>query len=228
MAGTTNIWTAAPTQWAARADGPYSIGQIFKTGSSALSVSALGTMAYTDSAPGSLCCAGNIYTPPGSGVPTTYLDAPVQVGLFQVGNSTPIATANVGETGLQGGFFFQSITPVVLSANTSYVMEAYVGNGVEWFLDGSNIGQPGWGSYVPVGDNNLVTATNGVFSTTLGGVTYPTNIFIPGTDGGSGQADPFRWAPVNFLASPVPEPSTVVLGGLGAIGLLIAARRRRA
>jgi hypothetical protein len=70
--GMTNIWTAAPAQWAARADGPYSIGQIFTTGSSELKVSDLGTMAYTKDSSTPQCCGGNIYAPSGASVPTTY------------------------------------------------------------------------------------------------------------------------------------------------------------
>lgn len=110
-------------------------------------------------------------------------------------------------------------TPVAITANTSYVVSANTnagstGTGSYAFDNGALDTGFFFGGYV----NGQLTATSGVFVTTPGA--FPTQNFPP-TNGGSSY---FR--DVQFV--PVPEPSTVLMVGLGLLAMAFAGRRGRA
>ena len=96
----------------------------------------------------------------------------------------------------------------------------------------------------PTGSNDFsansafLTLTSGGFFNTLTGVgTYPMNWIYSGNTtldtpgfGTSGGGQGFSWGGsvhVTYTYEPVPEPSTFILGGIGLLGFLAAARKRR-
>ena len=147
----------------------------------------------------------------GSGALGTGLFAPVTVGLWNASGTTLLATATVNNSdpAQAGGYRYASITPITLTAGTDYLIGAYVGGGIQWFGDAS----PG-SAYT----GDLVTLETSVYNPAVG-------LNEPLDSSGSAAG---RWAPANFFGDRCPEPSSVVaLCGLGAMGLVLVARRRR-
>lgn len=138
------------------------------------------------------------------------------VGRLWDGSGSLLATASFGS--LAVGWNEVSLsTPFSISAGSTYVVSA-----------NTNAGTTGTGSYAfnrgPLGDgffaggftSGPLTATAGVFSTTVGA--FPTSNF-PSTNGGSSY---FR--DITFV--PVPEPSTALLICLGLAALSGSGSRR--
>ncbi len=110
-------------------------------------------------------------------------------------------------------------TPIGIAASTTYVVSANTnagtnGTGSYAFDSAGGVGFFGGGGYV----NAPLTATSGVFNTTPGA--FPTNNF-PVSNGGSSY---FR--DVQF--TPIPEPSTALLVGVGIVVLSLRPGRRAA
>jgi hypothetical protein len=109
-------------------------------------------------------------------------------------------------------------TAVSIAANTPYVVSANTnawttGTGSYAFNSAGGSGFFGGGGFV----NPPLTATSGVFNTTPGA--FPTSNFPPANGGSSYFRD------VQF--TPVPEPSTALLVGLGLAAVASSSRRRR-
>jgi hypothetical protein len=72
------------------------------------------------------------------------------------------------------------------------------------------------------------TLNSGNGAITIGGATYGSPASFAGTAANyPSTTDSNFYAAGTFQFTPAPEPSTMVLGGLGSLGLLIAVRRRR-
>ena len=138
------------------------------------------------------------------------LGAGAAVGLWNADGSTLLASATVTTSGtLLGSFRYVTLnTPVILSQGASYLLGAVVGGANERFLDSN----PAGGLFVP---------TTGI---TLGQnrFTIGDTLSAPLTNG---EGLTGRWSPANAQFSAVPEPSTLVFGMTGILGLL--SRRRR-
>jgi hypothetical protein len=111
-------------------------------------------------------------------------------------------------------------TPIGIAASTTYVVSANTNagtNGTGSYADDKGPGDLGFfggGGYV----NAPLTATSGVFNTTPGA--FPTSNY-PASNGGSSY---FR--DVQF--TPIPEPSTALLVGVGIAVLSLRPGRRSA
>lgn len=179
-----------------RGDGPFMVGNLFTVGSVSLQVSALGVQDYG-----------------GAGVANTdgFFNSPRDVGLWNAAGTSLLARASVTSTDpLTGTYRYASITPIVLSANTQYLIGALVGAGYEWFGDSftaaSYSGSPG---LITLGPSRF--ASGGSFTAPL-------------QDGNTSGAVTGRWAPANMLV--VPEPSALSLFAVGLVGVVLRRRRR--
>lgn len=148
-----------------------------------------------------------------------------QVGLWD-GAGTLVASAVVpaGVLGVYSdGWEYAPIVSTRLIAGATYSLGAQVFGGFDAWSDSFHGG-------------NGVQTPDFTHSSLIVGAT-PTNVWtldsfgVPNRDGGEAN---LRWAPANALpdlnpliVAPVPEPSSVVLLGLGASGVALAARNRR-
>lgn len=188
----SQVITAFNYNGSATADsfGPYMLGVNFTVGSSALEVNSLGVQDIA-----------------GDG----FIASSIQVGIWSQDGLVLLGSGNVASSDtLVGTYRYTSLSSsVTLSANTTYLIGAVVGNGIESYGDTS-------GSYS--GNTPYVTYNYSTWAN--GGNTFAAPINNIGANG--------RLAPVNFQAIVVvPEPRTVVLFLLaGCMMMLVLARRQ--
>ncbi len=110
-----NVNNPIPDGTATRGDGPFTVGTAFVVGAEPVVVNELGVMDVN----------GDGYY------------APVSVGLWNEDGRVLLGSVTVtGSDALIGYSRYHALTaPVTLSANTTYLIGARVGAGIEWFLD---------------------------------------------------------------------------------------------
>jgi hypothetical protein len=197
-AATVIGYTDGAVAVASRADFTGTIGTQFTVNTSGLSITHLGVQDVVNSTRNA-----------GVGISDGLFLNGIQVGLWEVGNATPIAIVTVTNSDAvqSGGYrYVQLGTTIALTAGQSYLMGAQVGGGIEFFLDH----QPGSIFSDPAGDGITIVSSNFV-----GGAALSAPTTASGTVG--------RWGAANAIV--VPELSVALLGSLGLLGLL---RRRRA
>jgi hypothetical protein len=165
----------------ARAEGPYTIGNSFTVGSLPMVVDKLGAMDTLGSFPW-LGSDG-------------FVAGSIQVGLWTANGATLLASATVSSSDPIDGFYryYTLPVPVTLSANTTYLIGARVGAGIEWFLD-ANL-------------NAVVTADAGI---TVAQAGYATGeVLAAPVNNGSNHAR--RWAAANatFSTNATPVAPTI-------------------
>ncbi len=122
---------------------------------------------------------------------------------------------------LDGSYRYHTLgSSITLSANTSYLIGALVGT------NGTTTTEYWGDSNDPARSPSTPDAYSGSSLASLiePRVAFQQNTLTAPTTNGGGAGS--RWAPANFEATVVPEPASLSLLGLGALGLL--ARRRRA
>jgi hypothetical protein len=147
----------------------------------------------------------------GPNPPNGFVTSPINVGLWNATGTTLLANTGVLSTDpLNDSYRYHALTsPVVLSANTQYLIGAAVGSGLEFFEDsGAAVSPPFTGLEVAMIQNRF-NGPNGTLQPPLSDGTLTVG----------------RWAPANALAVALPEPGTIVIWGLlGAVGLAISCR----
>jgi hypothetical protein len=198
--------------WATSNDYAGTLGYTFTVGPSNLLVTGLG---YYD---GPNSSAANLSGFAGDGLNNAH-----EVGIWTTtATQNLLASTTVGTTGttLIDGFQYVSIPPITLLANTSYTVGGQVtvtdntgGSAGDVFRNGA-LGTFGPGIASESGSPSFTGPP--INSTYFDGVFQAPNSAGSGYFGGS------------FEYQVVPEPSSVVLCGAGAVGLLVAVRRRKA
>jgi len=185
----------------ARNDGPFTIGNLFTVGANDIVIDALGAQDYAT----------------GGATGDGFLAGSVEVGLWDATGAILHASATVVSADtLEDTYRYSDLNEsptFTLEANTTYLIGAYVGFGIERFEDGGQ-GAPDEEPF----SGNGITLNDSRFDVG-GALAAPLN----SDPGGFG---PGRWGPANArVATVIPEPSSLMLVGLGAIGLI--GRRRR-
>ncbi|MCX6925862.1 MAG: hypothetical protein NT154_22045, partial [Verrucomicrobia bacterium] len=104
----------------ARADGPYTIGNSITVGNQALVVDKLGAMDTTSTGLGT----------------DGFVAGSVQVGIWNAGGILLASATVTSADPLDGSYRYHALpAPITLAANTTYLIGARVGAGIEWFLD---------------------------------------------------------------------------------------------
>jgi hypothetical protein len=183
-----------------RTDFGGTVGYEITVGAQPISVSALG---YYN---------GSGFQDNTGGIPTTH-----EVGIYNDATQALVGSATVTYDGTPAGpssFTYVPVTPFILAANTKYDVAAANVSG----SSNSN----GNAAYLLNATGVSVAADLTLGNSRYGGggstLAFPNNTFTPNNVGNIGG---------NFQFSVVPEPSSLLLCGLGAFGLFIAAQRRR-
>ncbi len=136
------------------------------------------------------------------------LTGPETVGLYDSsGNLLASAIVSLSDS-VVGGYLFQSITPVALTAGDTYTVDAYVGAN-DW-------------SYGATAPNSAAEVTYEYHDYAYGGaLSYPTQTIneAPSQKG-------TYYGPNFEIESTLPEPATLTLFGAGLLGLGVVRRRR--
>ena len=141
------------------------------------------------------------------------LPSGVEIGLWNSSGALLASDTITSASTAVGLSLYQSITPVMLQADQTYYIAAYnPGGAFQTVVLGEGLNPPDgtalMSPYIQLG--NAADANNGTFQFP-NVVDGPTDTAIIGA---------------NFEFQPVPEPATLALGGIGAL-FLLAARRRR-
>jgi len=200
----------------ARGGGPYTVGSLFEVGDTPRFVTHLGAQDAD--------AAVDAQDPDGADGLTGYADDDgffnegngIQVGLWSADGSTLLASALVTSSDMEiGSWRYAPIPggPVVLEPNTQYLIGAFVGGGIEWFIDNDT-------STAPFdADTGFTLIGNRFLSGSFG---------APVNDGGPAVG---RWGPANaaaITAVPIPEPATLAALGLALVGIRRYVKRRKA
>jgi hypothetical protein len=143
------------------------------------------------------------------------------VGIFDKTSGLLLDSTVVGPSTAFGGLFaYEALTtPLVLTAGQSYVVAGFHPGGADDAVATSVVGDPSFDAGVApdpsIGYQGYVFDQSGSFA--LPGGTPDTGFFAFGPN--------FQFEEVNAAA--VPEPSSVVLLGIGVTGLAFSAWRRR-
>jgi hypothetical protein len=169
-----------------RGDGPWVVGNLFSVGGVAHWVTALGVQDVGLSG---------------------FVANSLLVGIWDSTGTTLLASASVLTTDtLLGSYRYHSLAaPILLTANTQYLIGAQVGAGLEFFLDDPSAPVP-------------FSATAG-FTLLQNRFRSGSTFLAPLNDGTLAVG---RWAPANADATPVPEPSGLILTACGLVALVTA------
>lgn len=144
------------------------------------------------------------------------LESAVGVGIWRTSDEQLIASVTIPVgTGapLDDGFRYQSITPVTLAAATQYRIGAVALSGFIPFLHQAS------GTFA----SELTIIGNGVQENdNINALVFPAQLNGPGNE------DRYFGPNFQFGGTPIPEPSTLVLMGIGGMALLCSGRRRKA
>lgn len=143
----------------------------------------------------------------------------IQVGVFRASDESLLVstTLNAGPSGtLLDGFRYLAVTPTLLEAGTTYVIAAHVT--LNFDITGRTGTDPAYIAFDPA---LSVTAPANIYEFPNSQFDYP--------NGGFGSGDFYVGPNFRFSLAPqeVPEPASLTLFALGALGLA-AARKRRA
>jgi len=141
------------------------------------------------------------------------IEVATDVGLWLDSGGSPLGSVSVAQgtvgTAVDGSTAlsaFAAITPITLSANTTYRLAAFYTGGGNTFRD--------FGGYL---SSSAITVPNGVFNTVTSGLTFPGSLVTSNT---------FASATMQF--SVVPIPPAVWLFSSGLLGLIGISMRKKA
>jgi len=138
------------------------------------------------------------------------------VAIYDASGDLLVSTTINNSSNIVGHFAFNAVTPIVLLAGQTYVIDGYSG-----VVDLYTWDDTGFQVYAPItllGDNEAIVGTPAVCGVSCD-IFTSTNLGFPFADGVWGA---------NFGWDPVPEPTSLTLFGTALLGLGFLRRRKKA